>query len=65
MRVESLSALSSQLPDLVAFNQRIRDRIDPWLARKWVRRLGYVLLGGFVLFSAMWLYFALKILLAI
>ncbi|WP_398286299.1 penicillin-binding protein 1A [Sphingomonas daechungensis] len=58
MRVESLSALSSQLPDLVAFNQRIRDRIDPWLARKWVRRLGYVLLGGFVLFSAMWLYFA-------
>jgi penicillin-binding protein 1A len=42
----------------VAFNQRVRERIDPWLQRKWVRWLGIVFFGGFILFSAMWLYFA-------
>ena len=58
MRFERLSASSLPLPDLVAFNQRVHDRIDPWFARKWVRVVGYLLVGGFVLFSAMWLYFA-------
>ena len=58
MRSERLSASSSQLPDLVAFNARIRERIDPLLDRKWVRRALYVLVAGFVLFAGMWLYFA-------
>ena len=58
MRFERLSAVHSQLPDLVAFNQRVRERVDPWVQRKWVRWLGIAFIGGFVLFSAMWLYFA-------
>ena len=58
MRADRLSASQFQLPDLVAFNQRVRERIDPWLEKTWVRRLGLVALAGFVLFSGMWLYFA-------
>src|SRR5215207_8392678 len=58
MRVESLKASSLPLPDLVAFNRRIRERTDPWLDRPWVRRLGYLFLAGFVLFAGIWLYFA-------
>jgi penicillin-binding protein 1A len=58
MRSESLSALPSKLPDLAAFNARIRERIDPWLDRTWVRRGLYALAAGFILFSGMWLYFA-------
>ena len=58
MPSESLRALPSKLPDLVAFNARIRDRVDPWLEKSWIRRGLYLLLAGFVLFSGMWLYFA-------
>ena len=48
MRVESLKASSLPLPDLVAFNRRIRERTDPWLDRPWVRRLGYLFAAGFI-----------------
>ena len=58
MRADRLSASQFQLPDLVAFNQRVRERIDPWLERKWIRRGGILLLAGLVLFSGIWLYFA-------
>ena len=39
MRLERLNAPAFQLPDLVAFNERVRERLDPWLGRRWVRRL--------------------------
>ena len=58
MRFERLSAPQFDLPDLVAFNQRVRDRIDPLFQRKGVRWLGIAALAGFVLFSGIWLYFA-------
>ena len=58
MRFERLTAPSLPLPDLVAFNERIRERIDPWIERPWVRKLGYLFAAGFLLFAAMWLYFA-------
>ena len=58
MRFERLSAPQFDLPDMVAFNQRVRDRIDPLFQRKWVRWLGIAALAGFVLFSGIWLYFA-------
>ena len=45
-------------PDLVAFNQRIHDRIDPWFARVWVRRVAWLGAAGFTLFAAVWLFFA-------
>ena len=46
------------MPDLVAFNTRVHARVDPWFARTWVRRLAIVTSAGFVLFAAVWLYFA-------
>ena len=48
----------SRLPDLVAFNARVHRRIDPWFARKWVRRLAWLGAGGFAFFAAVWLFFA-------
>ena len=30
-----------KIPDLVAFNQRVHARVDPWFERKWVRRLAW------------------------
>ncbi len=47
-----------ELPDLVAFNRRVHERIDPWWKRLWVRRLTWAALAAFVLFAGTWLYFA-------
>ena len=58
MRFERLRAPGFQLPDLVAFNRRILDRVGPWFERRWVRWIGIVLVAGFVLFAGMWVYFA-------
>ncbi|HEU5482736.1 MAG TPA: hypothetical protein VFU80_06580, partial [Sphingomicrobium sp.] len=58
MKFERLSPPEVPLPDLVAFNRRVRERIDPWLQRRWVKRLGIVLAVGIALFSGVWLYFA-------
>jgi len=58
MRLERLTAPGSQLPDLVAFNRRVLDRIGPWFERRWVRWLGIAIAAGFVLFAGMWIYFA-------
>jgi penicillin-binding protein 1A len=58
MRFERLSVPRFQLPDLVAFNRRVLERVDPWLQRRWVKPLAVVIAAGFVLFSVMWLYFA-------
>ena len=46
------------LPDLVAFNQRVHARVDPWWEKKRVRQLTWAGLGLFALFSAVWIYFA-------
>jgi len=46
------------LPDMVAFNQKVHDRVDPWFARKWVRRLAWLALAGLVALSVIWAYFA-------
>ena len=37
-----------ELPDLVAFNQRVHERIDPWWERLWVRRLTWAALAAFI-----------------
>jgi len=47
-----------ELPDLVAFNRRVHQRIDPWWERLWVRRLTWAGLAAFILFAGTWLYFA-------
>ena len=46
------------LPDLVRFNQRVHDRIDPWFKRRGVRRLAWAALAGFLFFSSIWIWSA-------
>ena len=46
------------LPDLVAFNARVRDRVDPLFKRRWVRRGAWALIAGYVVLGALWLFFA-------
>ena len=58
MKFERLTVPDWPLPDLVAFNRRVRERIDPWWRRKWVRRLTWTGLGLFAFFAAVWIYFA-------
>ena len=39
MRFERLRAPGFQLPDLVAFNRRILDRVGPWFERRWAANI--------------------------
>jgi penicillin-binding protein 1A len=58
MTPASLSLPKIEWPDLVAFNQRVHERVDPWFANKWVRRICWAALAGLMVVSAMWAYFA-------
>ncbi len=58
MKFERLNVPDWPLPDLVAFNQRVHEWIDPWWELVWVRRLARVAAALFALFAAMWIYFA-------
>ena len=58
MKFERLNVPEWPLPDLVAFNERVHGVVDPWWARKWVRRLTWAAAALFALFAAMWIYFA-------
>lgn len=46
------------MPDLVGFNERARTRLDPLFKRRWVRRLAWAGVVGYVLFIIVWLLFA-------
>jgi penicillin-binding protein 1A len=58
MKSERLSVLNWPLPDLVAFNNKVHEWIDPWWARRWVRFIGWSAAACFALFAAAWIYFA-------
>ncbi|HEX6783076.1 MAG TPA: transglycosylase domain-containing protein [Sphingomicrobium sp.] len=58
MKFERLNVPDWQLPDLVAFNERVHAVVDPWWARTWVRWATWAFAALFTLFAAMWLYFA-------
>ena len=58
MKFERLSVPHLPMPDLVAFNRRVHERIDPWWSNKWVRRVAWAGVALFALFAAMWIYFA-------
>src|SRR5437868_6159751 len=58
MKFERLTVPDWQLPDLVAFNNRVHEWVDPWWARKWVRFIAWAAAGLFALFAAVWIYFA-------
>src|SRR6478672_1563527 len=58
MKFERLTVPDWPLPDLVAFNGRVHDWIDPWWSRAWVRRIAWAAAALFALFAAVWIYFA-------
>ena len=58
MKFERLNVPDWPLPDLVAFNRRVHEWVDPWWEQKWLRRLTWAGLSLFTLFAAMWIYFA-------
>ena len=58
MKFERLTVPQWQLPDLVAFNEKVRERVEPLWQRPWIRRGTWGALGLFVFFSGIWLYFA-------
>ncbi|MCF2515512.1 PBP1A family penicillin-binding protein [Sphingomonas sp. G124] len=53
-----MTSLALQIPDLVAFNQRVHDRVDHWFERKWVRRSAWCAVGGLLFGSLIFVYFA-------
>ena len=58
MKFERLNSPDWRYPDLVAFNARVHEWVDPWFARRWVRLLAWAF-GAFVmLVCVMWVYFA-------
>jgi penicillin-binding protein 1A len=58
MKFERLNAPGWELPDLVAFNNRVHGWVDPFFSRRWVRRLAWTLFGGFFLVACIWVYVA-------
>src|SRR4051794_23675701 len=58
MKFERLSVPNWPLPDLVAFNNRVHEWVDPWWARRWVRFIGWAAAALFTLSAASWIYFA-------
>jgi penicillin-binding protein 1A len=58
LKLERLSVPDLRLPDLVAFNDRVHDRIDPWFERRWVRRGAWIGAVGLLFFAFVWLFFA-------
>ena len=53
-----MPTFTAPLPNLARFNQRIHARIDPWFARRGVRRAAWVLLAGLLFVSSVWIWFA-------
>ena len=59
MKFERLNVPDWPLPDLVAFNARVHERIDPWWRRRWVRWITWAAARRCSRsFAAMWIYFA-------
>lgn len=58
MKFERLTPPDWQLPDLVAFNERVHEWVDPLWAYRWVRLVAWAGAALFALFAAMWIYFA-------
>jgi penicillin-binding protein 1A len=49
---------SNSLPDLVAFNRRVHERVDPWWEKAWVRRLTWAGAAAFLIGTLTFVYFA-------
>ncbi len=53
-----MASLALKIPDLVAFNQRVHEWLDPWFERKWVRRLSWGAAGAILFGGLVFVYFA-------
>jgi penicillin-binding protein 1A len=53
-----MPAAPLKMPDLIAFNQRVHDWVDPWFERRWLRRTAWIGLGGLLFFASVWVWFA-------
>ncbi|MES2904237.1 MAG: transglycosylase domain-containing protein, partial [Pseudomonadota bacterium] len=53
-----MPSFTAPFPDFARLNRRIHDRIDPWFARRGIRRATWILLAGVLAFSIMWISFA-------
>ncbi|WP_255554222.1 penicillin-binding protein 1A [Sphingomicrobium clamense] len=42
------------MPDLVAFNNRVHARLDPWREKRWVRWLFYIVAVGLIAVALLW-----------
>ncbi|WP_260482342.1 penicillin-binding protein 1A [Sphingomicrobium flavum] len=49
---------SIPMPDLVAFNNRVHARLDPWREKKWLRWLFWLGFAGLMAFALLWIYLA-------
>ncbi|WP_246167154.1 penicillin-binding protein 1A [Sphingomonas piscis] len=58
MKAPTLPLDRLPIPDLVPATRAARARLEPLFARRWVRWLSWAALVGFLLFSALWIYFA-------
>jgi penicillin-binding protein 1A len=58
MKFERLNVPEWPLPDLVAFNRRVHEWVDPFFNRRWVRRLAWAAFAGLMLFACLWMYVA-------
>src|SRR4051794_38427602 len=58
MKFERLTVPDWPLPDLVVFNRRVHEWVDPFFARRWGRRPAWTTFAGFMLVALMWVYVA-------
>lgn len=58
MNFQRLTPSRVPMPDLVAFNRRVIERVGPWFERTWVKRLSMLGAVLFAAFAGVWLYFA-------
>src|SRR5438874_6585 len=58
MKFERLTVPNWPVPDLVAFNNRVHEWVDPWWAHRWVRVIAWAGAALFTVFAATWIYFA-------
>ena len=50
-----------QLPNLVVFNHRVHQWVDPWFERKWVRRLSWSVFAALMLGAVVFIVFAINL----
>jgi penicillin-binding protein 1A len=61
MNLSSIQLPNIKLPNLVVFNHRVHQRIDPWFERKWVRRLSWGAFAALMFGAVIFIVFAINL----